>query len=77
MIYKISQCLNIPLKEVLYEWSYENLLLMMASAPNFRSKANESEDSKEKKWDERLDANNPDNFRINQNSSMEDEEYVY
>lgn len=74
MIYKISQSLNMPIREVIYGWSFENLMLLMASAPNFGSRDKKEE---EKKWDERLDANNPDNFKINQNSSSEDEEYVF
>lgn len=74
MIYKISQSLNMPIREVIYGWSFENLMLLMAAAPNLGSKAKEEEG---KKWDERLDANNPDNFTINQNSSSEDEEYVF
>lgn len=74
MIYKISQSLNMPIREVIYGWSFENLMLLMAAAPNLGSLAKKEE---EKKWDERLDANNPDNFSINQNSSSEDEEYVF
>lgn len=75
MIYKISQSLNMPIREVIYGWSFENLMLLMAAAPNLGSKAKKEEEGKE--WDERLDANNPDNFTINQNSSSEDEEYVF
>lgn len=50
---------------VLYELSYENLIMYSCAAPHY-------DDVKEETWDDRLDANNPDNFKNNNN----EEEFV-
>ena len=58
---------------MLHKWSYENLLLFSRSTPSCGS---DKEEEQERQWDERLDANNPDNFEIKENSNIEDEELV-
>ena len=73
MIYNLSQGLGIPIDDVLHKWSYENLLLFSRATPSYGSDKNEES---EDKWDESLDANNPENFTINENSNMEDEEFI-
>ena len=49
------------------------MLLFSRSTPSCGS---DKEEEQERQWDERLDANNPDNFVINENSNIEDEELV-
>ncbi len=44
--------------------SYENLVLYGCATPQY-------DDEKEEEWDDRLDANNPDNF-----SNENEEEFV-
>lgn len=43
-------------REVLYDISYENLLMYGAATPQY-------DDEKEPEWDESKDASNPDNFK--------------
>lgn len=74
MIYNLSQITGIPIHDVLYTWSFENLLLFSRATPSYDT---DSEEEKEEEWDERLNANNPDNFSINENSDTEDEEYIF
>lgn len=47
--------MGVSVDTVLYDMSWQNLVLYSAATPQF-------DDEKEKKWDESLDANNPDNF---------------
>ena len=75
LIYNLSQGLGIPPRELLYEWSYENLLLMSRATPDYRSQRKEDTGQKPR-WNPALDANEPDNFTINPNSDDEDEEYI-
>lgn len=75
MIYNLSQITGIPIHDVLYTWSFENLLLFSRATPSYDTDSEEEE--KEEEWDERLNANNPDNFSINENSDTEDEEYIF
>lgn len=49
--------LNVPVETVLYDMSWQNLVLYSSATPQY----NDEKDSK-KEWDESLDANNPDNF---------------
>lgn len=63
MIYGWAKLLNTTPDYVLYEMSYENLLMYGYAAPSY--------DDEEDDWDESLDANNPDNFDDN-----EEEEFV-
>lgn len=74
MIYNLSQITGISIHDVLYTWSFENLLLFSRATPSYDT---DSEEEKEEEWDERLNANNPDNFSINENSDTEDEEYIF
>lgn len=72
MIYNYSHALSMPVEDVLYKWSYENLLLLSLSIPQY----DYGEDRKERKWDGRMDANDPKNFSIKENSNIEDEEFI-
>lgn len=74
MIYNLSRITGLSIYDVLYTWSFENLLLFSRATPSYET---DSEEEKEEEWDERLDANNPDNFSINENSDTEDEEYIF
>lgn len=64
MIYGWARLLNTTPGNILYEMSYENLLMYSYAAPSY-------DDEGEEEWDESLDANNPDNFNDN-----EEEEYI-
>lgn len=59
LVYNLSQVTGIPVYDVLYKWSFENILLFSRATPSY----DVEEEKKEKEWDERLDANNPDNFK--------------
>lgn len=50
-----SKGLELTIDQVLYEYSYMNLVLYSASLPSY-------DDKPEDEWNEELDANNPDNF---------------
>ena len=54
------------LSQVLYEVSYTNLLLYLASLPSY-------DYDKDDEWDESIDANNTDNQALN--NGIIDEEY--
>ena len=74
MIWNLAQITGLSIEDVLYKWSYENVLLFSRATPSYDT---EDDNEKEgKKWNPRLDANNPDNFSIKPNSENEDEEYV-
>ena len=64
MIYGWAKLLNTPPNYVIYEMSYENLLMYGYAAPSY-------DDEETEEWDESLDANNPDNFDDN-----EEEEFI-
>ena len=53
--------MNLTPDYVLYEMSYENLILYSRAAPHF-----DDEGEKEIEWDESMDANNPENFTDNE-----------
>ena len=82
MIYALSQSTGIPAYDILYKWSFENVLLLSRAVPSYS--VDEEQDGNEDKWDEidrfkwnpKLDANDPDNFVIKPNSNIEDEEFV-
>lgn len=59
--------LNTTPDYVLYEMSYENMLMYGYAAPSF-----DDEESAEE-WDDSIDANNPDNFNDNED---EEEEFI-
>jgi hypothetical protein len=63
----MSKNLGVSLDYILNEMSYENLIMYGYAIPSYEPKSKE-----EKDWDDRLDANNPNNF----NHSNEEEEYV-
>ena len=63
MIYSWAKMLNATPDYVLYEMSYANLLLYSRAVPSY--------DDEEDEWDDKLDANNPDNFNDN-----DEEEFV-
>ena len=76
MIYALSQSTGISAYDILYKWSFENVLLISKAVPSYSIEDEEPGNNVGFKWDDRLDANNPDNFTINPNSSLEDEEFV-
>lgn len=61
MVYGWSKLFDTTPDYVLYEMSYENLIMYSCAVPHY-------DDEKEKEWDESLDANNPNNF-MNDNES--------
>lgn len=74
MIWNLSQSTGLSIEDVLYNWSYENVLLFSMSTPSYD--VEDKEEPKKAKWVEALDMNNPKNIRINPNSDNEDEEYI-
>lgn len=55
MILSWAKNLNVTPDYVLYEMTYENLIMYSAATPQF--------DDEKDEWDDSLDANNPDNFK--------------
>lgn len=64
MIYSWAKIFGTTPDYVLYEISYENLIMYGCAIPRY----NDEKDD----WDPSIDANNPDNF----NSSNDEEEFV-
>jgi hypothetical protein len=62
----MSKNLDVTLDYILNEMSYENLIMYGYAIPSYEPKSKE-----ERKWNERLDANNPDNFK-----QSKEEEFV-
>ncbi len=54
----MSKNLGVPLDYILNDMSYENLIMYGFAIPSYEPK-----DKDEHPWDDRLDANNPDNFK--------------
>ena len=73
MIWNLSQSTGLSIEDVLYNWSYENVLLFSMSTPSYDTDKYDHDDNK---WVEALDMNNPSNIRINPNSDNDDEEYI-
>ena len=77
MIYSWAKNLGCTVEHVLYDMSYRNLLLYSAATPQF-----DDEKGKDKEWNPKLDANNPDNFKpakaatTDSNDSEEEEEFI-
>jgi len=77
MIYSWAKNLGCSVEHVLYDMSYRNLLLYSAATPQF-----DDEKGKDKEWNPKLDANNPDNFKpakaatTDSNDSEEEEEFI-
>lgn len=78
MIYSWAKNLGCSVEHVLYDMSYRNLLLYSAATPQF-----DDEKGKDKEWNPKLDANNPDNFKPaktattdSKDSSKEEEEFI-
>jgi hypothetical protein len=78
MIYSWAKNLGCTVEHVLYDMSYRNLLLYSAATPQF-----DDEKGKDKEWNPKLDANNPDNFKPaktattdSKDSSKEEEEFI-
>lgn len=63
LIISWAKNLNVSTDVVLYDMSYVNLMLYSAATPQF--------DDEKDTWDEKFDANNPDNF-----SNSEEEIFV-
>lgn len=74
MIYNLSQNTGLSIDDILYKWSFENVLLFSRATPSYDTDS--KEEKNKNKWNPALDANNPDNFSINPNSDNDDEEYV-
>lgn len=66
MIYSWAKNLNTTPEHVLYEMSYQNLLMYSAATPHY--------DDVKDDWDDSIDANNPDNF--NKNNNDDEEEFI-
>lgn len=62
MILGWAKNLNVSPNYVLYEMSYENLLLYSKATPCY--------DDEKDEWDEALDANNPNNFKDSNNEEI-------
>ena len=58
MIYAWAQMFHTTPDYILHGISYQNLLLYNKAIPTY----NTDPKKEEKEWDDRLDANNPDNF---------------
>ena len=65
MIYSWAKMLGTTPDYVLYEMSYDNLIMYGCAVPHH-------DDVKEDDWDPSIDANNPDNFK----SSNDEEVFV-
>lgn len=76
MIWSLSQSTGLSIEDILYKWSFENVLLFSRATPSYDTDDNEEGNSQKKKWVEALDMNNPANIRINPNSENDDEEYI-
>lgn len=55
MIYCWAKNLNTTVDDVLYNISYDNLVMYSSATPQY--------DDEEDNWDDSLDANNPENFK--------------
>lgn len=58
----MSKGLGLTIEEVLYDYSYADLLLLSATLPP--NEPLTEEEKKEQEWDDRLDANIPGNFTV-------------
>lgn len=81
MIWSLSQSTGLSIDDILYKWSFENVLLFSRATPSYDTDEKEEKNEEElnpnlKEWNPALDANDPDNFSINPNSDDEDEEYI-
>lgn len=56
--------LNTTPEHVLYEMSFENMILYSAATPAYGDEQSD--------WDDGLDANNPDNFKKTKNGTNEE-----
>lgn len=54
----MSKGLGMSIREVLYEHSYQQLLLFSSTLPTYDFDSSKKDD----KWDDSLDANDPSNF---------------
>lgn len=76
MIWSLSQSTGLSIEDILYKWSFENVLLFSRATPSYDTEYKEECNTQKKKWVEALDMNNPANIRINPNSENDDEEYI-
>ncbi|MCI7356920.1 MAG: hypothetical protein MSK40_04315 [Parabacteroides sp.] len=74
MIWSLAQSTGLSIEDILYKWSFENVLLFSRATPSYDT--GEKEEDSKPKFIEALDMNNPDNIRINPNSENDDEEYI-
>lgn len=63
----MAKSFGVSFDYVLYDLSYDNLLLYGFATPSYNSKK-----KTEEPWDDSIDANNPDNF----NNGNEEDEFV-
>lgn len=68
MIFSWAKLLNTTPDYILYDISYQNLILFSAAAPSY----DDVNDKEDEDWDDSIDANNPDNF----NNGTDEEETV-
>lgn len=76
MIWSLSQSTGLSIEDILYKWSFENVLLFSRSTPSYDTDDKEENNTNKKKWVEAIDMNNPANIMINPNSENDDEEYI-
>lgn len=62
MVVALSQGLGLTVHEVLYEYSFKNLVMLSSAlpSPDYDSKKDSSLSHGEQEWDDAFDANNPD-----------------
>lgn len=68
MIYGWTQTFHATPDYILHGISYQNLILYGNAAPAYITKTAEEEE-----WDDSIDANNPDNFKTDED---EEEEFI-
>lgn len=59
MIWNLTQVTGLSIEDILYKWSFENVLLFSRSTPSYDL---DKESKKDDEWDASLDANDPNNF---------------
>lgn len=73
-MWNLSQATGLSIEDILYKWSYENVLLFSRATPSYDTA--DKKEEKDEKWNPKFDANDPNNFSINPNSENDDEEYI-
>lgn len=48
MIWSLSQSIGIPIEDILYKWSFENILLFSRATPSYESETKEEREERER-----------------------------